>query len=167
MGKRKRITGGRRLREWARKMKRNASRPLTVEVGFFPESRYPDGRRENVAAIAAMHEYGIDVPERAFMRPAAIAVQRPVRDAIRKGMRGRSLDAPLQVPEELARRVGGIVADRIRANIEMLRDPRNAPATAKRKGTSDPLEDTGVLADSVEVRVMNDDQPTPKRSNND
>ena len=148
------VSGGRRIREWVRRAEAAARKPQTVEVGFFPESRYPDGDREHVAAVAFMHEYGLgDLPERAFLRPAAISAQRPVRAAIRQGIRGRSIDSPFTLPASLARAAGNIVADQIRSNIDALREPPNEPETLARKGSKKPLKDTLKLRQSIEVRL--------------
>ena len=148
------VTGGRKVRQWIREAKRNASKPVAVEIGFFPSARYRTGKREPVAAVAALHEYGLDdLPERAFLRRSVPESAPKVRAAIRAGLRGRSLDHPLTLPPNVAKQAGEAVADRIRANIEALRTPPNKPGTIARKGSRNPLLDSQTMRDSVEVRL--------------
>ena len=149
------VTGGERVRAWARKAQRAASKPPTVvEVGYFPESRYRDRNKTPVALVGAMHEYGLgDLPERAFLRRSVPESAPAVRKAIRERTRGQSLDHPLALTPKTAQRAGEIVADRIRENIDALQDPPLDPETVERKGSRDLLRDTDRLRDSVEVRV--------------
>ena len=165
---RKHVTGGKRLREWVRKAQRNASKPATVRVGYFPESTYPpdaSGHRQPVAGIAALHEYGLgNLPERAFLRRSVPESAPAVRRAIRDGLKGRSRDNPLALATSTAERAGEIVAERIRANIDALQEPALDPETVERKGSKKPLIDTKTLRDSVEVRVADGTASPPRRA---
>ena len=148
------MTGGHKIRAWAARAKRNASKPVAVEIGFFPSARYRTGKREPVAAVAALHEYGLDdLPERAFLRRSVPESAPKVRAAIRAGLRGRSLDSPLTLPPNVARQAGEAIADQIRSNIDTLRTPPNKPDTIARKGSRNPLLDSQTMRDSVEVRT--------------
>ena len=51
-------------------------------------------------------------------------------------------------------RIGAVVAGAIQQSIRDLRDPPNAPATIERKGSSNPLIDTGFMRLSVSWRVQ-------------
>ena len=153
MGK-KRITGGRRLKAWVQKAEKNARKPQIVEIGFFPSARYADGKREFVATIAAMHEFGLDdLPERAFLRRSVPEAAPQIRGLIRDGLRGRSLDQPLALPSSVAREAGEAIADRMRRNIDTLRQPPNDPDTIARKGSANPLRDSDRMRDAVAVRL--------------
>lgn len=48
---------------------------VSVSVGFFPGAKYEDGTP--VAGVAAVHEFGIGVPARPFMRPTIAANAQP------------------------------------------------------------------------------------------
>ena len=49
-----------------------------------------------------------------------------------------------------AGRIGDFLKDRIQVSITTLRSPPNAPATVAAKGSSNPLEDTLTLRNSVD-----------------
>ena len=55
--------------------------------------------------------------------------------------------------KRLAGRVGAYVKGKIRDSITALKEPPNAPETVRRKGSSDPLLDTGTLRNSVDWEV--------------
>ena len=130
------VNGGAKLRAWAREVKR--AKPVTVEIGYFPVSRYPDADRTPVAHVAVLHEFGLgDLPERAFFRGAIAAAEQPLRRALRKALRGQQLAHPLDLPPELAADLGEIMAGEITRSIEEWERPPNAPATRKRKGGND------------------------------
>ena len=64
------VRGGRKLKEWIARTKRNARKTAVVEVGFFEDARYPDGTP--VAFIALVNEYGLGGrAERPFFPPCA------------------------------------------------------------------------------------------------
>lgn len=162
------VTGGRRLRQWVAKARRNARKPAIVRVGFFESSRYPpdaSGKRQPVAGIAAAHEFGLaDLPERAFLRRSVPESAPAVRKAIRQVLRGRSRDHPLALTPEIAQRAGKIVAERIRENIDALETPKLDPETVEAKGHKKPLIDTKTLRDSVEVRIGDGTGQPPRRA---
>ena len=64
-----RTTGGQRLRRHLRKAERQRrvlKREPYVEIGFFESAKYQRG--VPVAAVAAWQEFGVDFPERAWVR---------------------------------------------------------------------------------------------------
>ena len=77
------VTGGFRLRRWARRVKAVIPGKPTIEVGWFG-TRYPPTyqghkwrkpgakqKRTPVATVAAAHEFGLgNLPERPFFRQA-------------------------------------------------------------------------------------------------
>ena len=124
--------------------------PERVEVGFFPESRYPNGRP--VASVAAIHEFGHElphstIPERAFMRIANAAAVPDLREVLRRRVDPRTM----AVDDATAEALGGELKDAIEQSIDRLDDPANSPATQKRG--SDPLKDSKRLRRSVRYRV--------------
>ena len=119
-----------------------------VKVGFFSTARYQDGTP--VAAVAAWNEFGTEtIPERPFFRNALAESERGVSNILAKGIDTKKM----VVDERLAGRVGEYVQGKIRDSITALKEPPNAPETVRRKGSSDPLMDTGTLRNSVAWEV--------------
>ena len=121
-----------------------------VKVGFFSTAKYDDERGTPVAAVAAWNEFGTEtIPERPFFRNALAESERGVSNILAKGIDTKKM----VVDERLAGRVGAYVKGKIRDSITALKEPPNAPETVRRKGSSDPLLDTGTLRNSVDREV--------------
>ena len=119
-----------------------------VTVGFFSTAKYEDGTP--VAAVAAWNEFGTKtMPERPFFRNALAESERSVGRILQGGLDTKKM----VVDEHLAGRVGEYVQGKIRDSITALKEPPNAPETVRRKGSSDPLMDTGTLRNSVAWEV--------------
>ena len=119
-----------------------------VKVGFFSTAKYQDGTP--VAAVAAWNEFGTKtIPERPFFRNALAESERGVSNILAKGIDTKKM----VVDEQLAGRVGAHVQGKIQDSITSLKEPPNAPETVRRKGSSDPLLDTGTLRNSVAWEV--------------
>ncbi len=119
-----------------------------VKVGFFSTARYEDGTP--VAAVAAWNEFGTEtIPERPFFRNALAESERSVGRILQAGLDTKKM----VVDERLAGRVGAHVQGQIQESITALKEPPNAPETVRRKGSSDPLMDTGTLRNSVSWEV--------------
>ena len=119
-----------------------------VKVGFFSTARYEDGTP--VAAVAAWNEFGTEtIPERPFFRNALAESERSVGRILQAGLDTKKM----VVGERLAGRVGAHVQGKIQDSITALKEPPNAPETVRRKGSSDPLLDTGTLRNSVAWEV--------------
>ena len=141
-------TGGRRGAAFVRNARRGQQRGVKeVAWGFFSTARYPAG--EAVTNVAAQHEYGISVPERPFFRQSLAGAERALRAIVRDGLDGRTM----AVTERTANRVGAHFAGELQASITRLRTPPNAPSTIRRKGSSNPLLDTGFMRASVTWEV--------------
>ena len=119
-----------------------------VKVGFFSTAKYQDGTP--VAAVAAWNEFGTKtIPERSFFRNALAESERSVGRILQAGLDTKKM----VVDEQLAGRVGAHVQGKIQDSITSLKEPPNAPETVRRKGSSDPLLDTGTLRNSVAWEV--------------
>ncbi len=119
-----------------------------VKVGFFSTAKYQDGTP--VAAVAAWNEFGTEtIPERPFFRNALAESERSVGRILQAGLDTKKM----VVDEQLAGRVGAHVQGQIQESITALKEPPNAPETVRRKGSSDPLMDTGTLRNSVSWEV--------------
>ena len=115
-----------------------------VKVGFFSTAKYEDGTP--VAAVAAWNEFGTEtIPERPFFRRALAEAERGVSNILAKGIEPEKM----VVDERLAGRVGAYVAGQVMESISALKEPPNAPETIARKGSTNPLIDTGMMRASV------------------
>ena len=124
-----------------------------VKVGFFSSARYPDGRP--VAQVALSHEFGvrdqdgrISTPERPFFRLALREAEEPLTAYLKK-----AIGADLVLTKPVASGAGAMLKGAIQQSIVKLRDPPNTPATIKRKGSSNPLIDTGTMRLAVSWEV--------------
>lgn len=122
-----------------------------LRVGFFATAKYPDGTP--VAYVAAIHEFGADnagrnhevvIPERPYFRDALETVVPQVTDHVRRRLDARTLDVGPLMDE-----IGLMVAEEVQDSITRLRQPENAESTILRKGSSNPLVDTGQMRASV------------------
>ena len=119
-----------------------------VAVGIFEDARYPDGTQ--VAAVAAAHEFGLGVPERALFRQALPAIARRVREIVAEhGVVG--------LTDEVLEATGQAAAEELRRSAERLSSPPLAASTRRarqRKGRRlNPLIDSRKLAASIAHRI--------------
>lgn len=112
------------------------------DVGFYESSRYQDGT--SVVTVAADHEFGIGVPERAFFRQANREVRKDLIKILKRHLQGGGV---------LDLRVVGVLAEThkgsIQESITRISSPPNSPQTIERKGSSNPLIDTGFMRSSA------------------
>ena len=119
-----------------------------VKVGFFSTAKYEDGTP--VAAVAAWNEFGTEtIPERPFFRRALAEAEDGIVKVLKQGIDPEKM----VVDDRLAGRVGAYVQGEVQESITALKEPPNAPETVRRKGSSDPLLDTGTLRNSVDWEV--------------
>ena len=146
------VSGGQKLAAHLQKIQ-HAKYP-TLTVGFFGGSRYLDGT--SVPVVAAKNEFGIQgregrpaVPARPFMRRSIPKIEADVTKILKAAF---SPQQPVPTPA-LADRIGLKAVGTIQREIVGLTNPRNSPVTIQRKGSSNPLVDTGQLRKSVTHRV--------------
>ena len=145
-----RVTTKRRGGQKLRRLLREAGKGGVsgVKVGFFSTAKYEDGTP--VAAVAAWNEFGTEtIPERPFFRRAIAEMEDGVTKIVKSGIDTEKM----VVDDRLAGRVGAYVAGQVMESITALKEPPNAPETVRRKGSSDPLLDTGTLRNSVDWEV--------------
>ena len=137
-------TGGRKLERFLRKAGKGGVSGL--EVGFFSTARYDDKRGTPVAAVAAWNEFGTKrIPERPFFRKAIAGMEDGLLNILKAGIDPEKM----VVDEHLADRVGAYAAGEVQESITALEEPPNAPSTVARKGSTNPLIDTGYMRQSV------------------
>ncbi len=142
--------GGDKLRRALREAGKGGVRG--VNVGFYSTSRYEDGTP--VALVAAVNEFGAPdkgIPERPYFRKALAdsGTKRGISNLVKN-----KIDAKRMVIElPLANDIGEFVGLQVQESIRSLRTPPNAPDTIARKGSSNPLIDTGFMRQSVAHEV--------------
>ena len=125
--------------------------PAHVDVGIL-ESAGVEKDGTSVIDVAEWHEFGTaTIPERSFIRAWFDEAEPQLRQDFAALMRtvaaGKRTRA--EVLELMGQRMVGQVQARMAAGVP----PPNAPSTVRRKGSSTPLIDTGVLRSSVTYRT--------------
>ena len=133
------------MQELQREVKGLTSK-ATLNVGFFESSRYTEGAY--VAQVAMIQEYGnIKIPPRPFFRNA-------IDNNMQKWLDFLGRDLVNTNNAELSyNRLGEMARGDIVESITQLDTPPNAPKTIARKGSSNPLIDTGFLRANVTFKV--------------
>lgn len=128
---------------------------LSVNVGL-PSDRIHEPSGLTLAELGAIHEFGAgNIPERSFLRSLPILKKTEIKKAMtvqaEKSARGESA---IVLMEQFALFGQGLVQE----NIVDLKDPALKPATIKRrkKGSSNPLVDTGAMRQGVIGIVVSD-----------
>jgi len=156
-----RVRGGQKFRRFLKTAGKGGAKG--VRVGVFESARYPAKRGGRfVAEVAAWMEFGTKRPggkgkERGVMAPA-----RPFfRPGIKRGEReARKVLLTYINPKRgivtprTAGRVGLTFQRSIQQAIQDVTSPPLAESTIKRKGSSKPLIDEGVLKQSITFKVL-------------
>ena len=158
-----RVQGGKRLAEFLRRAKAAQRRSKGVDVGFFKTARYSPVRQgvrggqarvpHFVATVAAWNEFGVPsrgIPERPFLRNAVDGADRELVPILKAGIDPKTME----LTDQVAGLLGEVMKARAQRSIVQLREPPNAPATIRRKRSSNPLVDEGVLHGSVSYAVV-------------
>lgn len=122
---------------------------MEIQVGFQGDQKYEDGT--SIAQVAAINEFGAsDIPERPFMRQSFENHEGELQAACDAAQRlvssGSSAEQALQQIGVVAK---GLVQDEI-VNGGFV---PNAESTIKKKGSEQPLIDTGTMRQSVNFVV--------------
>lgn len=104
----------------------------------------------NNAQIGAMNHFGTDrIPARPWLDVGVASASHEVLDTIAEAIEdGEPMDVALN-------RVGLVAVAGVQNYMDELSSPANAPSTVKRKGTDNPLIDTGELKQSVNYKITN------------
>lgn len=107
-----------------------------------------DGGEPNNPTIGAINQFGTEhIPARPWLDKGVQAgAEKITETAIRMLKRG---DDPRRVMEAL----GNVAVGEVQQYITYLDSPPNAPSTVKRKGSSNPLINTGALRQSITYEV--------------
>lgn len=131
------------VKEWAKSDDPNITVGVHAEEGA------------DLVVIAATNEFGSAdgrIPERSFLRSTIAensdAYFQALADGINSTMNGRG-----STVTTVFRRIGTKVVGDVKTKIRDLRDPKNAASTIAKKGSSNPLIDSGRLRASIDFKV--------------
>ena len=163
------VQGGKKLDAWFRRAGKGSIK--RVEIGWFRSARYPSRyrvilksgkkayyrrrRRPTAAMVAIWNELGTRfkgkqaVPPRPFLRPAFIGMRSQIRKLLKAHVDPREMVITPQVGDL----IGMAVQTEIRERIDAVHTPPLSEETARRKGSTKPLIDTGLLRRMVTWRV--------------
>jgi len=119
----------------------------TVLVGY-PEKAgsYDDGT--SIVSVAAAHEFGTDnIPKRPTLREGVDNARRDISEFITD--QAELVISGDASPESVMDGVGAIAQASVQQEIVDLKYPPNTAETIKRKGSSNPLVDTGEMKGAV------------------
>lgn len=143
--KRKKINGG------VQGLIKRVKTPGTVDVGIIGAGKHTDSVL-TVANIGFAHEFGTaTIPERSFIRATTKEKRKEIVELQEKLLK-KIQSGEMKVDQALDQ-VGTFVAGLISKKIVDIKSPPNSPETIKRKGSSNPLIDTGQLKNSITWEV--------------
>lgn len=132
-------------------LKRLGEGSKSITVGVHSDAG-AESNGTSIAAVAAYQEFGTaTIPSRSFVRAWADEKAGDIRDALRKIGAG-VLQGRYTAAQGLAQ-AGVLFVGQIQKRISDGIPPPLADSTVKRKGSSTPLIDTGVLRSSVAFKV--------------
>lgn len=120
-----------------------------VAVGFFSRDTAEDGT--SIAEIAAYNDLGTShIPPRPFMEQAVEGHTEDIQAAVKEGydciVEGDNCETAYNI-------IGAFLQGLVQQEIVTGSFAPNSPATVRRKGSSQPLIDTGRMRQSVRYRV--------------
>ena len=143
---------------WLQRLQRRYSdAPKIVKVGF-PEGTeavtvsYTNGTR--VVDVAVGNEYGTDnVPARPFIALSSGDITNQCAPILEQSAAALNNNNTQQY-DQLLDAAGSVAAGIVKQQITDLRSPPNAQSTIERKGSSNPLIDTGLMRQTVTYKIV-------------
>lgn len=137
---------------WNKLVKQIKGPKPRLEVGWWPESVYPEHDNLPVAFVAAVNEFGTEhIPERPFFRNGLRQLSGD--DQMYKLLRRKLDPTEMVVSVKTAREIGDLVVREVGDSIVHFNEPPNAPMTIKRKGRNDPLINTRRMLRTLKRKV--------------
>lgn len=125
-----------------------------VTVGIHQEAGNVADGSMTQAQNGALQNYGNDrIPARPWLIPGVQSATQDIIDVIADGLEGGL------TPDQTLNQIGAVAAGATQQYITDLQTPLNAPSTIEKKGSSNPLIDTGSMRASVTWKVTSD-KPT-------
>lgn len=145
-----RVTGAEAAFEALRKAIEDFVTDEFVTVGIHEEAGLHEGSDMTNAQVGAINEFGTEhIPARPWLVPGVNSGNEEYLKIITEAVEKQE---PLS---EALEKVGVVAAAKVQVYMTQLRTPPNAASTIKKKGSSNPLIDTGALRQSVTYKVTN------------
>jgi len=129
-----------------------------ITVGVHADAKPRKDGGPLAVLVAAANEFGTDtIPERSFMR-STIDSRRQDIALLTTKLLGQVADGKTLVADASGI-IGLWVSNAIKKTITDLSEPPNAPSTIARKGSSNPLIDTGQMRASITFAVVEGKKP--------
>lgn len=124
-----------------------------IDVGVIGKeaAKTHKGEPLTIAQIAEIHEYGLGVPQRSWLRGFLDENDKQIR-AVRSKLWRQLVELKID-SETAASRLGAWLVGGIKKRIAARIPPPNAESTIARKGSSTPLIDTGQLRSAINYRI--------------
>lgn len=139
-------------KEFLKRFKRTKGAGVTVGIHAEDNAPHESGDGATLVEVAIYNEFGTaNIPERPFLRTAISEEKKKVAKFISRRI-GRAIEG--KMPMELALSQIGIKGQSlVRNKITRLKEPPNSPATIDKKGSSNPLIDTGLMRQSIAWKI--------------
>lgn len=125
-----------------------------VTVGIHQDAGNVEDGSMTQAQNGALQNYGNDrIPPRPWLIPGVESATQDIIDTIASSVESGA------TPDQTLEQVGAIAAGATQQYITDLKEPPNAPSTIEKKGSSNPLIDTGSMRASVTWKVTSE-KPT-------
>lgn len=125
-----------------------------VTVGIHEDAGNVEDGSMTQAQNGALQNYGNDrIPARPWLIPGVQSATQDIIDVIAGGLEGGL------TPDQTLNQIGAVAAGATQQYITDLQTPPNAPFTIEKKGSSNPLIDTGSMRASVTWKVTSE-KPT-------
>ena len=130
-------TGGHKIKALLKNAQR--SRRKSIKVGFFSDSKYPDGKP--VAAVAAINEFGLGSQlERPFFRQSVGDMTKDLSGEVAKAIDPRTMD----VDADTAKQIGDKAVAWCESGLRVSVDPKTArPPLSTKEGSQPSLTQSG------------------------
>lgn len=119
-------------------------------VGIHETSAPPVDAQMTMATLGALQNFGTengDIPARPWLEPGVESGNKEYLEIIQEGFANGT------PPEKILNQVGNSAVGYTKQFIVDLRDPPNAPSTIAKKGSDNPLIDTGAMMNSVTYTI--------------
>ena len=124
----------------------------TVTVGIHEDSQDPPEGQINMATLGAIQHFGNDnIPARPWLdvgfksgMPDYLAI---IEEGISEAVEGGDMITPIN-------QVGAMAVGKVQQFLTQLKSPANAESTIKKKKSSNPLIDEGIMRSSVNFKLQ-------------
>ena len=146
------ISGVNDLKNELNKIVKDLEAPM-VTVGIHEDAIDPPEGEINMATLGAVHEFGNDHnPARPWLEPGFESGLQDYEEIMAEG-----IDAAVTEGVDITKslnQVGVLAVGRVQEYMTNLKVPSNKPATIKKKGSSNPLIDEGLMRSSVNYKLQ-------------